>query len=243
MNPHILISSIIHDDNYNIILSREEIDLNLDKMYKLYKDDFIKYQNIYIAIANHKYFETYSIWNNKTCESYNYCLKYLSPTIANLKISYSITKFNELYNYRNIKNSFLSTELHEIIYISFKNLLLANNNCKIIKCANCSNYFIPNTNHDTKYCDFLFDENKTCREIGVNNEYLKNLEQDKLLKKYRRRYQALAKQASTTNPNSKSNKMFEYYKKEGKKIRQDYINGVITADEFEKWIDSMKIRK
>lgn len=241
MNPHILVNCIVHDDNHNIILSSEEIDFNLDKMYKLYKDDFIKHQNIYISIANHKYFETYSSWNNKTCESYNHCLNYLSHTILNLKINYSITKFNKLYNHKNISCLYISTKFNEILYISFKHILLAYKNPKIIKCANCNNYFIPATNHNTKYCDFLFAGNKTCKDIG--NQYAKNLTQDLLLKKYRSRYQSLAKQASTTNPNSKSNKMFEFYKNEGKKVRQNYIKGVVTAEEFKKWIDNTKIRK
>lgn len=243
MNPHALISSLILDENFNIILSKKEINLNLNKMYKLYKDEFIKYQNIYIAIANHKYFESYSNWNNKICESYNNYLSYISPTILNLKINYSIAKFKELYNYKNIKYSYCSTEFHELLYISFQNLLLANKNMQIMKCANCNNYFIPDTNHNTKYCNFLFAGNKTCKEIGNNNEYLKKLEQNRLLKKYRNRYQSLAKQASTTTPDSRSNKMYEYYKKEGKKVKQNYINGIITDEEFERWIDSTKIRK
>lgn len=243
MNPHTLISSLILDENFNIILSSKEINLNLNKMYKLYKDEFIKYQNIYIAIANHKYFESYSNWNNKICESYNNCLNYLSPTILNLKTNYSIVKFKELYNYKNIKYSYCSTEFCELLYISFQNLLIANGNMQIMKCANCNNYFIPNTNHNTKYCDFLFSKNKTCKEIGANNYYSKKLEEDILLKKYRKRYQSLAKQASTTNHNSKSNKVFEYYKKEGKKVKQNYINGIITAEQFENWINCTKIRK
>lgn len=243
MNPHTLISSLILDENFNIILSNKEINLNLNKMYKLYKDEFIKYQSIYIAIANHKYFESYSNWNNKICESYNNCLNYLSPTILNLKTNYSIVKFKELYNYKNIKYSYCSTEFRELLYISFQNLLIANGNMQIMKCANCNNYFIPNTNHNTKYCDLLFTGNKTCKEIGNNNEYLKKLEQDRLLKKYRNRYQSLAKQASTTTSDSRSNKMYEYYKKEGKKVKQNYINGIITDEEFERWIDSTKIRK
>lgn len=243
MNPHTLINSLMYDENFNIILSSKEINLNLNKMYKLYKDEFIKYQSIYIAIANHKYFESYSNWNNKICESYNNCLNYLSPTILNLKTNYSIVKFKELYNYKNIKYSYCSTEVRELLYISFQNLLIANGNMQIMKCANCNNYFIPNTNHNTKYCDLLFTGNKTCKEIGNNNEYLKKLEQDRLLKKYRNRYQSLAKQASTTTSDSRSNKMYEYYKKEGKKVKQNYINGIITDEEFERWIDSTKIRK
>ncbi|GEM_PF-2625080 len=78
----------------------------------------------------------------------------------------------------------------------------------------------------------MFAGNKTCKEIGNNNEYLKKLEQDRLLKKYRNRYQSLVKQASTTTPDSISNKMYEYYKKEDKKVKPNYINGIITDEEL-----------
>lgn len=243
MHNNISINSILYDDKFNIVLSKKEINTNLNKMFELYKDEFIEYQDIYKAIAVRRYCKIYNIWNNKSYETYANYLRLLSPTILDLRIKDSTSQFQWLYNHKNINNSFVSTNFYDILYISLKNLLIISKNIKIFRCKNCSKYFIPDTNHNTKYCDFLFSQNKTCKEIGTNNNYFKKLEEDILLKKYRKKYQALAKQASTTNHNSKSNKMFEYYKKEGKKVRQNYINGIITAKEFKKWIDNTKIRK
>lgn len=243
INNHISADSLLYDNSYNIILSKEEINFNLDEMFRLYKDEFIEYQNIYKAIANHKYCEMYYSWINKNYESYNNCLKLLSPTILNLKINSTTTKFNELYNYKNITNSFISTDFYEIIYISFKELLQSNKNIKILNCKNCGKYFIPDTNHKTIYCDFLFDGKRSCKEVGSEKAYTKKLEQDRLLNKYRQRYQSLAKQASSCSSNSSSFKMYEYYKKEGPIIKKKYLTGNISTEEFEEWINNTKLRK
>ena len=37
--------------------------------------------------------------------------------------------------------------------------------------------------------------------------------------------------------------MYAYFKKEGPQMRKDYIKGIITADEFEAWLDSTMLRK
>ena len=56
------------------------------------------------------------------------------------------------------------------------------------------------------------------------------------VKKYRNRYKNLHKQASLSS-NPKVSLLYERYKLEGTK------RGKITDEEFESWIDSMKIRK
>jgi len=37
--------------------------------------------------------------------------------------------------------------------------------------------------------------------------------------------------------------MYEYFKKEGPVMRKKFINGEITSEEFQNWIDSTKVRK
>jgi len=133
--------------------------------------------------------------------------------------------------------------LSNILYISLKSLLDISKNIKILRCKNCNKYFIPDTNHNTKYCDFLFDGKRTCKSIGSQKTHKENLEEDDLLKLYRKRYKDLASQASHTRSTSKSNKMFEYYKKEGPIMRDKYKNGLISKEEFKAWIDSTMIRK
>ncbi|MGN1298915.1 MAG: DUF6076 domain-containing protein [Candidatus Scatovivens sp.] len=115
----------------------------------------------------------------------------------------------------------------------------------IQQCENCKKYFIPATAHDVKYCDSVFSGKKTCKEIGVQKAYAEKLENDRLLKKWRTRYQTLSGLVSKTKPGSKSKaaEMYEYYKKEGAIMKDKYEKGEITGKKFEEWIDSTKIRK
>lgn len=242
INNNISINEILCDDKFNIILSQKEIDNNLNKMFNLYKDEFIKYQNLYKAIVCHKYYKIYHNYINKNYETYSNYLKLLSLSILDLRINYSTFQFNELYNSKNISNSFESTNFYDVLYISLKNLLNISKNIKILRCKNCNRYFIPDTNHNTKYCNFLFDGKRTCKEIGSQKTYNKKLEDDELLKLYRKRYKNLAHQASHTSPTSKSNQMYEYYKKEGPIMQDKYKNGLISSEQFKTWIDSTKIK-
>lgn len=70
------------------------------------------------------------------------------------------------------------------------------------------------------------------------------MEKDRLLNKYRSRYQSLSSQVSRTKLGSKSKvaEMHEYYKKEGAIMKNKYEKGKISVEKFEKWIDSTKIK-
>ena len=57
-------------------------------------------------------------------------------------------------------------------------------NIKIKRCENCGRYFIPTTRSDEKYCDFVFRNGKTCRQLG----YEIKLNRDNILKEYRKIY-------------------------------------------------------
>ena len=37
--------------------------------------------------------------------------------------------------------------------------------------------------------------------------------------------------------------MYEYYKQEGPIMRKKYLKGLISAEEFEAWIEDTKLRK
>lgn len=93
--------------------------------------------------------------------------------------------------------------------------------------------------HDTKYCDEIFKDNKTCKEIGRELAFKERLDKNPLLKTYRTRYQTLSKQAAERD----HHEMYEYFKKVGPEIRKKFINNEITDKEFQDWIDSTKVRK
>lgn len=72
-------------------------------------------------------------------------------------------------------------------------------NIKILRCKNCNRYFIPNTNHNAKYCNFLFAGKRTRKVIGSQQTYKENLEEKELLKQYRKKYKNLSSQALIFN--------------------------------------------
>ena len=106
--------------------------------------------------------------------------------------------------------------------------------------------FLKNLNYTESLQDkFLihdiYENNKTCKEYANSMSSIKTYESDELCKKYRNRYKNLQKQSSLSS-NPKVLLLYEKYKLDGAKILEKYQHGKITAEEFESWIDSMKIR-
>lgn len=126
-----------------------------------------------------------------------------------------------------------------LLYLSFKHIECYKH--PILQCENCKRLFIPDSAHDIKYCNNIFKNNKTCKQLAPELKYQKTLKADPVLQKYRSRYQAIQRLARE-NP-EKHQALYEYYKVEGKKIKNEYLSKVITAKEFENWIDSTKLKK
>ena len=139
---------------------------------------------------------------------------------------------------KSIPYSFESNDYLCILFISFKQLTNVNKS-PIKKCENCNKFFIPKTMHNTKYCDNIYENNRTCKEIGRDIAYKESLSKEPLFKAYRSRYQTLSKQASEKDYHA----MYEYFKKEGPFMRAKFKNNEITAEEFQAWINSTKFKK
>ena len=102
------------------------------------------------------------------------------------------------------------------------------------KCKNCGKYFLT-TNSAVIYCDNIFEDNKTCREIGASKVFIKNLEQDEAYSLYRKIYkkkQALAKSKGGTYQIS-----YNLFKYQGKNMKNAYKLEEITKEEFIKWLN------
>lgn len=253
-------SNKYHDKNNSLLIKRKDLEDILKNLYQEYASDMnsikeilediiidtderididtLSEEELYKAVQNEKeYLEKYTIKDE------NFRLDFLAQEIDDLRLDFVMHEFFP-YNVDgtlsdNIPYSFKSNDYLNIIYISLKQLLYMNNDLSIRKCANCHKYFIPKTMHDTKYCDEIFKDNKTCKEIGRELAYKESLTKEPLLKAYRSRYQTLSKQASERE----KHEMYEYFKKEGPVMRKKFINGEITGEEFQNWIDSTKVRK
>lgn len=244
--------------DYVFTISEEEYKEALNEIYKKYNEDFIwAYETFWdIAMKKYRYTYLYENYKYKDPKLSKNSKKKLDSLVPNdyfedlddddLKESIGdiIIDFNFLNYYgkkfpSNITCSYKSRSYVSILYLMFRQI--ASSKFLICKCENCGKFFIPLSNHDTKYCNNIFKNNKTCKSLAPELVYKQKLQQDPLLKKYRARYQSLQK-AAALNPDNNSKK-YEDYKKIGAIKKNDYLIGNLSADEFEKWIESTKLKK
>ena len=138
----------------------------------------------------------------------------------------------------NIPYCFCSSDVISILAIEFKEFI--SDKLHVIRqCKNCGRYFIPENLRDIKYCNNIFKDDKTCKELGKQISYKKSLKGDKLLDMYRKRYLSLASSVSHYGT-EKAIEKFENYKKDGAIMKKKYLDKEISAKEFEKWIKNNK---
>lgn len=101
------------------------------------------------------------------------------------------------------------------------------------KCKNCGKYFLT-TNSAVIYCDNVFEDNKTCREIGANKVFTKNLEKDEAYNLYRKIYKK--KQALAKSKGGNFEIEYNMFKYQGKDKKTAYKLKEISKEEFIKWL-------
>lgn len=138
----------------------------------------------------------------------------------------------------NIPYCFYSSDIESILAIEFKEFI-SDKHHTIKKCKNCGKYFIPNNLRDIKYCNNVFENNKTCKQIGKELTYKKSLQDDKLLDMYRKRYLSLASSVSHYGTD-KAIARFEKYKKDGAVMKKKYLDKKISEEYFKTWIIGTK---
>lgn len=134
------------------------------------------------------------------------------------------------YEYKERTSSYNINLIEELIVLCLNSVWERKIN--INKCGNCGDYFLPSKRSDEVYCDKVNENNKTCKEMG----YQKILESDEGEKQYRREYKRRHAIASKSeSPEQKE--LWEKWKKESREKKDLYKKGVITLDDFLKWIN------
>ena len=104
---------------------------------------------------------------------------------------------------------------------------------------NVQNVFFKHLKRDIKYCNNIFKDDKTCKELGKQISYKKSLKDDELLDMYRKRYLSLTSSVSHYGT-EKAIEKFENYKKDGAVMKKKYLNTEISGKDFRKWIENTK---
>ena len=201
-----------------IFLKRFDEAIETYKTLNAYNEDSKNYLKIGVCNYNKKNLEEAINIYNKRQSNWEY-RESLTKTLRN----------------NNIPFGFTSNDIICILAIEFREFISDAHNT-IRKCHNCGMYFIPQNLKSTKYCDSIFENGKTCREIGKETSYKELLKNDALLDLYRKRYMSLASSNSHYHT-EKSQKKFEKYKSEGPIMKEKYMKGEISKNEFKKWIE------
>ena len=101
-------------------------------------------------------------------------------------------------------------------------------------CKNCLRYFAVTGKASTEYCDRVCDsKGRTCREIGAINTWTQRKQGDEVFKEYRREYK---KRFARINAGKLTKSAFYAWSEEARKKKEDCDNGVITTEEFSRWL-------
>ena len=119
-------------------------------------------------------------------------------------------------------------------------LYFVENNIPIKTCKNCGIYFIPENRVSSVYCNRIFENNKTCKEVGANNAYNEKLKKDEVNLLYRKTLSA-KKMLANRNPDIPMYlEKYEAWKSEANQFKQDIKSGKKDQEEFKQWLEQTK---
>ncbi|MBQ9826438.1 MAG: hypothetical protein IJM61_04590 [Firmicutes bacterium] len=103
------------------------------------------------------------------------------------------------------------------------------------KCKRCGRYFIVKGNYNTNYCNRIADgETRSCQELAAMETYKKKVADVPAMAIYQRYYKRY-KARERVNQIKKDD--FNKWKYKAMDKREDCINGKITPEQFEEWLE------
>ncbi len=141
-----------------------------------------------------------------------------------------------IVNKANISSSYF-IECTDIIQTLLMELLeIAKIDIEIKKCRNCGKFFVPNNRSDEIYCSNIFENGKTCKEIGHFKVQQKMMQENDNLRIYRNVYQKLLLRTRRNPSNVQYAKDFEFFKDENNKWRENISKGIATEKDYLEWL-------
>jgi DNA-directed RNA polymerase subunit M/transcription elongation factor TFIIS len=145
------------------------------------------------------------------------------PEYLKIEISYY------LYNYRGqLYEAYQFEKFHELIFWGIIKIIKAG--LPIKECRNCHKVFIPQKRSDEIYCDYIYSNSRTCKQVGYENK-------DEFTKAYRTAYKtknAAKNRNIKNNPNAEKN--FRKWVYEARLKLEDGREGKISLEDFKGWL-------
>lgn len=106
----------------------------------------------------------------------------------------------------------------------------------VCECELCNRFFIPKTKKKTLYCDRVFKDGKTCKQIGPTQKYKMLAENDIVLKTFEREKNKMYKRMERANSFGETPKSISYdeyinWLDKAVHAKNSYLNNQLTVDE------------
>ena len=93
----------------------------------------------------------------------------------------------------------------------------------VCECENCNRLFVPKTKKKTLYCDRVFKDGKTCKQIGPTQKYKTLVENDLVLQTFEKEKNKMYKRMERTQSFGETPKSISYDE------YVDWLNKAINA--------------
>ena len=221
----------------------QELNNKMDKLYSKYQKEFESLKRQIIDILEYCLFnEKKELEDLTSLEKLHLFINTNNEFNKVIKLNKDTSKMTEKELIETLKNKdnnrYGIQEIYEID--NFYNLLfleiyfILQEKTYLKKCKNCGKYFLT-TNSVVIYCDNIFADKKTCREIGASKVFTKNLEKDEAYNLYRKVYKK--KQALAKSKGGNFEIEYNRFKHQGKDKKNAYKLKEITKEEFIKWLN------
>lgn len=164
----------------------------------------------------------------------NYSTESRIDTVKEKDIIQIIKNYDDV-NLIPFSHGYFCETISGICYISLLEIINTKD-LVIKKCQYCGKYFIPQNRNDELYCNNIYKDEKTCKEIGSQGVFKQKLEQDDVSKLYRTTYHKKFNRARRNPDNEEYKKDFDWWRENAKRWKQDVENGKKTKDEFKEWL-------
>ena len=107
----------------------------------------------------------------------------------------------------------------------------------IKRCKNCGKFFVPDNRVDELYCSNIYENNKTCKEVGPFRTKQKLMQENDDLRIYRNVYQKLLLRTRRNPNNEQYENDFNEFKQKNAELKEKIEKGKMTQKEYMEWLE------
>ena len=137
-----------------------------------------------------------------------------------------------------IPYTFESNDICQLLIIELQEIVCMDK-FEIKKCKNCGKYFVPEKRTDELYCNNIYEDGRTCKEIGSFKVKQKMINDDDDLRTYRNVYQKLLLRTRRNPDNMQYEKEFQKFKEDNRKMRDKLDKNKVTYEEYVEWLNEI----